>query len=61
MVCKKKFRERENKKLLEEIEKDFQEEFDIKQKVSSDDSSRFKDLIEWIEDEQLKDEIKKRL
>ena len=60
VTFKRKFKDRENEKLLAEIEKDFEEEFNLNQKESFDHSARMKELIEWVEDKQLEDEIEKR-
>ena len=60
IAFKKKFRRSEYEKLLAEIEKDFEEEFNLNQKESFDHSARMKELIEWLEDKQLEDEIEKR-
>lgn len=56
---KRKFKVRENEKLLAEIENDFFEEFNANKNNSFEDSSSMKSLIEWVEDRQLEDEIKK--
>ena len=56
---KRKFKVRENEKLLAEIEKDFAEEFNANKDNSFEDSSSMESLIEWVEDRQLEDKIKK--
>ena len=60
VTFKRKFRDRENEKLLAEIEKDFVEEYNINKNNPFEDSSNMEGLIEWIEDQQLEDEIKKK-
>lgn len=56
---KKLINERNEIQLLEEIEKDFIEDFSLKSaditNIKSDD---LKELIEWMEDVQLEDKIK---
>lgn len=56
---KKLINERNEIQLLEEIEKDFIEDFSLKSaditNIRSDD---LKELIEWMEDVQLEDKIK---
>ena len=60
ITFKRKFKDRENEKLLAEIEKDFVEEYNINKNNPFEDSSTMEGLIEWIEDQQLEDEIKKK-
>ena len=60
VTFKRKFKDRENEKLLAEIEKDFVEEYNINKNSPFEDSSTMEGLIEWIEDQQLEDEIKKK-
>ena len=60
VTFKKKFKDKENEKLLAEIEKDFVEEYNINKNNPFEDSSTMEGLIEWIEDQQLEDEIKKK-
>ena len=60
VTFKRKFKNRENEKLLAEIEEDFVEEYNINKNNLSEDSSNLEGLIEWIEDQQLEDEIKKK-
>jgi len=60
VTFKRKFKDRENEKLLAEIEKDFVEEYNINKSNSFEDSSNMEGLIEWLEDQQLEDEIKKK-
>ena len=60
ITFKRKFKDRENEKLLAEIEKDFVEEYNINKNNPFEDSSNMEGLIEWIEDQQLEDEIKKK-
>ena len=60
VTFKKKFKDKENEKLLVEIEKDFVEEYNINKNNSFEDSSNMEGLIEWIEDQQLEDEINKK-
>jgi len=60
VTFKRKFKDRENEKLLAEIEKDFVEEYNINKNNPFEDSSNMEGLIEWIEDQQLEDEIKKK-
>ena len=60
ITFKRKFKNRQNEKLLAEIEKDFVEEYNINQNKPFEDSSNMEGLIEWIEDQQLEDEIKKK-
>ena len=60
VTFKRKFKDRENEKLLAEIEKDFVEEYNINKNNSFEDSSNMEGLIEWIEDQQLEDEINKK-
>tara|TARA_E500000178_G_scaffold48329_1_gene43588 strand:+ start:62 stop:298 length:237 start_codon:yes stop_codon:yes gene_type:complete len=60
VTFKRKFKDRENEKLLAEIEKDFVEEYNINKNNPFEDSSTMEGLIEWIEDQQLEDEIKKK-
>ena len=60
VTFKKKFKDKENEKLLAEIEKDFVEEYNINKNNSFEDSSNMEGLIEWIEDQQLEDEINKK-
>lgn len=57
---KRKFKDKENEKLLAEIEKDFVEEYNINKSNSFEDSSNMEGLIEWLEDQQLEDEINKK-
>ena len=59
VTFKRKFKNRENEKLLAEIEEDFVEEYNINKNNPSEDSTNLEGLIEWIEDQQLEDEIKK--
>ena len=61
-VCvsfKRKFKARENEKLLAEIEKDFAEEFNANKDNYFEDSSSMESLTEWVENRQLEDKIKK--
>ena len=60
VTFKRKFKDRENEKLLAEIEKDFVEEYNINKNNPFEDSTNMEGLIEWIEDQQLEDEIKKK-
>ena len=60
VTFKRKFKDRENEKLLAEIEKDFGEEYNINKTNPFEDSSPMEGLIEWIEDQQLEEEIKKK-
>jgi len=60
VTFKRKFKDRENEKLLAEIEKDFVEEYNINKNNPFEDSSTMEGLIEWIEDQQLEDEINKK-
>ena len=60
VTFKRKFKDRENEKLLAEIKKDFVEEYNINKNNPFEDSSNMEGLIEWIEDQQLEDEIKKK-
>ena len=60
VTFKRKFKDRENEKLLAEIEKDFVEEYNINKNNPFEDSSNMEGLIEWMEDQQLEDEIKKK-
>ena len=60
VTFKRKFKDRENEKLLAEIEEDFVEEYNINKNNPFEDSSTMEGLIEWIEDQQLEDEIKKK-
>lgn len=60
VIFKRKFKDRENEKLLAEIEKDFVEEYNINKNNPFEDSSNMEGLIEWMEDQQLEDEIKKK-
>ena len=60
ITFKRKFKDKENEKLLAEIEKDFVEEYNINKSNSFEDSSNMEGLIEWIEDQQLEDEINKK-
>lgn len=60
VTFKRKFKNRENEKLLAEIEEDFVEEYNINKNNPSEGSSNLEGLIEWIEDQQLEDEIKKK-
>jgi len=60
VTFKRKFKDRENEKLLAEIEKDFVEEYNINKSNSFEDSSNMEGLIEWLEDQQLEDEINKK-
>ena len=60
VTFKRKFKDKENEKLLAEIEKDFVEEYNINKNNPFEDSSTMEGLIEWIEDQQLEDEIKKK-
>ena len=60
VTFKRKFKDRENEKLLAEIEKDFVEEYNINKNNPFEDSSNMEGLIEWIEDQQLEEEIKKK-
>ena len=59
VTFKRKFKNRENEKLLAEIEEDFVEEYNINKNNPSEDSTNLEGLIVWIEDQQLEDEIKK--
>jgi hypothetical protein len=60
VTFKRKFKDKENEKLLAEIEKDFVEEYNINRSNSFEDSSNMEGLIEWLEDQQLEDEINKK-
>ena len=60
ITFKRKFKNRQNEKLLAEIEKDFVEEYNINQNKPFEDSSNMEGLIQWMEDQQLEDEIKKK-
>ena len=60
VTFKRKFKDKENEKLLAEIEKDFVEEYNINKSNSFEDSSNMEGLIEWLEDQQLEDEINKK-
>ena len=60
VTFKRKFKDRENEKLLAEIEKDFVEEYNINKNNPFEDSSNMEGLIEWMEDQQLEDEINKK-
>ena len=60
ITFKRKFKDRENEKLLAEIEKDFVEEYNINKNNPFEDSSNMEGLIEWLEDQQLEDEINKK-
>ena len=60
VTFKRKFKNRENEKLLAEIEEDFVEEYNINKNNPSEGSSNLEGLIEWIEDQQLEDEINKK-
>jgi hypothetical protein len=60
VTFKRKFKEKENEKLLAEIEKDFVEEYNINKSNSFEDGSNMEGLIEWLEDQQLEDEINKK-
>ena len=60
VTFKRKFKDKENEKLLAEIEKDFVEEYNINKSNFFEDSSNMEGLIEWLEDQQLEDEIKKK-
>lgn len=52
-------KEKHERKLLEEIEKDFIEDFSLsKNNSSNDQNTDFSGLIEWIEEAQLEDQIK---
>tara|TARA_B100000282_G_scaffold238772_1_gene181388 strand:+ start:323 stop:562 length:240 start_codon:yes stop_codon:yes gene_type:complete len=55
------FSEQSEKKLLSEIEKDILEEFSLnKTNLSGSENINFDGLVQWIEDEQLEEEIKKK-
>ncbi len=55
------FSEKSEKKLLSEIEKDILEEFSLKKtNLSGSENINFDGLVQWIEDEQLEEEIKKK-
>ncbi|MEC7800651.1 MAG: hypothetical protein VX609_05120 [Verrucomicrobiota bacterium] len=55
------FSEKSEKKLLSEIEKDILEEFSLnKTNLSGSENINFDGLVQWIEDEQLEEEIKKK-
>lgn len=55
------FSEKSEKKLLSEIEKDILEEFSLNKKnLSGSENINFDGLVQWIEDEQLEEEIKKK-
>ena len=60
VTFKRKFKDKENEKLLAEIEKDFVEEYNINKSNFFEDSSNMEGLIEWLEDQQLEDEINKK-
>jgi hypothetical protein len=60
VTFKRKFKDKENEKLLAEIEKDFVEEYNINKSNSFEDGSNMESLIEWLEDQQLEDEINKK-
>jgi hypothetical protein len=60
VTFKRKFKDKENEKLLAEIEKDFVEEYNINKSNSFEDGSNMEGLIEWLEDQQLEDEINKK-
>jgi hypothetical protein len=60
VTFKRKLKDKENEKLLAEIEKDFVEEYNINKSNSFEDSSNMEGLIEWLEDQQLEDEINKK-
>jgi hypothetical protein len=60
VTFKRKFKDKENEKLLAEIEKDFVEEYNINKSNSFEDSSNMEGFIEWLEDQQLEDEINKK-
>ena len=56
---KKLINERNEIQLLEEIEKDFIEDFSLKSAdITNMRSDDLKELIEWMEDVQLEDKIK---
>lgn len=56
------FSEKSEKKLLSEIEKDILEEFSLnKTNLSGSENINFDGLVQWIEDEQLEEEIKKKV
>jgi hypothetical protein len=60
VTFKRKLKDKENEKLLAEIEKDFVEEYNINKSNSFEDGSNMEGLIEWLEDQQLEDEINKK-
>ena len=60
VTFKRKFKDKENEKLLAEIEKDFVEEYNINKSNSFEYGSNMESLIEWLEDQQLEDEINKK-
>ena len=54
-------RKRNEKHLLDEIEKDFIDDFSLnKNELSTSREEDLKELIEWVEDVQLEDEIKSK-
>ena len=56
------FSEKSEKKLLSEIENDILEEFSLnRSNLSGSENINFDGLVEWIEDEQLEEEIKKKV
>jgi len=59
---RKSFSEKSEKKLLSEIENDILEEFSLNRRnLSGSENINFDGLVEWIEDEQLEEEIKKKV
>ena len=59
---RKSFSEKSEKKLLYEIENDILEEFSLnRSNLSGSENINFDGLVEWIEDEQLEEEIKKKV
>ena len=59
---RKSFSEKSEKKLLSEIENDILEEFSLNiSNLSGSENINFDGLVKWIEDEQLQEEIKKKV
>tara|TARA_A100001015_G_C14999156_1_gene717593 strand:- start:1204 stop:1443 length:240 start_codon:yes stop_codon:yes gene_type:complete len=53
---------RDEEKLMQEIDNDFQEEFNLKEDRSANTGEdRLERVVEWIEDVQLEDDIEKKI
>lgn len=53
---------RDEEKLMQEIDNDFQEEFNLKEDSSANaGEKRLERVVEWIEDVHLEDDIEKKI